>query len=572
MSDNIIVIQQDSEVTLIETSKGQQGTSGATNLAGLTDVQLGPLVDGQMIVYDAGTGFWSNTTILTGGGVSDHTMLTNIGTSTHAQIDSHIGDASIHFTQAAISITKSQVSDFSEADYATGSEGDLATSALQDITAESIGDLSDVTITTLTTDDALRYDGADWVNSSLIVADLGDIGDVTLTSPASGAVLTYNGSAWIDSLPVTVITDHTALSNIGTNTHAQIDTAITELNAHFATGSPTNSHDEIDSHIADSTVHFTQAAISITKSQISDFTESDYATGSEGDLATSALQDITAESIGDLSDVDLTGLPAPINGQVLTYDGTNWVHDTPVTGVTDHTALSNIGTNTHAQIDSHISDATIHFTQAAISITKSQVSDFVEADYATGSEGDLATSALQPSDNISELTNDSAFIAAAGVTYENLDSNGDVGTGAGQLAIGNHTHSYLADVVDDTTPTLGGQLDGDGNSIINAPLALNDQTGTTYTGVLADAGKNITMTNASASTFTIPANASVAYAVGTQILVTQLGAGQVTIAITTDTLNVNADFTLKLAGQYSEVMITKKTSNMWVIAGDLELA
>ena len=42
------------------------------------------------------------------------------------------------------------------------------------------------------------------------------------------------------------------------------------------------------------------------------------------------------------------------------------------------------------------------------------------------------------------LTSDlSSFIEATDVTYGNLDSNGDVGTSAGQLAIGDHTHSDL---------------------------------------------------------------------------------------------------------------------------------
>jgi len=58
---------------------------------------------------------------------------------------------------------------------------------------------------------------------------------------------------------------------------------------------------------------------------------------------------------------------------------------------------------------------------------------------------------------------------------------------------------------------------------------LNDQTGTSYTFVLLDAGKTVTSNNASAVTFSIPTNASVAYEDGTGITIINKGAGTVTI-------------------------------------------
>lgn len=57
---------------------------------------------------------------------------------------------------------------------------------------------------------------------------------------------------------------------------------------------------------------------------------------------------------------------------------------------------------------------------------------------------------------------------------------------------------------------------------------VNDQTGTTYTLVLSDAGKDVRCTNASAIALTVPPNSSVAFPVGTWLLFSQGGAGAVT--------------------------------------------
>lgn len=98
---------------------------------------------------------------------------------------------------------------------------------------------------------------------------------------------------------------------------------------------------------------------------------------------------------------------------------------------------------------------------------------------------------------------------------------------------------------------------------------LRAHTGTTDTLVLADDGKLITSSNASAVTQTIPANASVALPVGSVIQVLQLGAGQVSFAITSDTLQLPSGFVAKARGQYSLVTLIKIASTTWVAAGDL---
>ena len=103
-------------------------------------------------------------------------------------------------------------------------------------------------------------------------------------------------------------------------------------------------------------------------------------------------------------------------------------------------------------------------------------------------------------------------------------------------------------------------------------LGINPQTGTTYTTVLADNGKLITQTNASAITTTIAASGSVAYPVGTQLNFAQLGAGQVTIQGDTGVTVVSTGATAsapKLRAQYSTATAVCTSTDNWLVMGDI---
>lgn len=70
---------------------------------------------------------------------------------------------------------------------------------------------------------------------------------------------------------------------------------------------------------------------------------------------------------------------------------------------------------------------------------------------------------------------------------------------------------------------------------IYAGVPQNLQAGATYQLILSDANKHIFLTN-STTAVTIPANASVAFPIGTAVTFVSNGSGSSTIAITTDTL------------------------------------
>ena len=106
------------------------------------------------------------------------------------------------------------------------------------------------------------------------------------------------------------------------------------------------------------------------------------------------------------------------------------------------------------------------------------------------------------------------------------------------------------------------------NAVATAMIAINAQTAT-YTAVLTDDGKLVTMSNASANNFTVPPNSSVAYGIGTQLNIAQLGAGQTTIVAGSGVTLNSAGAKLKLKEQYALATCVKTDTNTWFVVGNL---
>ena len=129
-----------------------------------------------------------------------------------------------------------------------------------------------------------------------------------------------------------------------------------------------------------------------------------------------------------------------------------------------------------------------------------------------------------------------------------------------------------------TTPALGTPSSGnltsctvDGTNAVGFLNIPQNSQSAAYTLVLADAGKHIfhPSGDANARTFTIPANSSVAYPVGTAITFINMTSQVVSIAITTDTMYLSSAGTTgtRSLAQYGSATAIKMTSTTWLISG-----
>lgn len=188
------------------------------------------------------------------------------------------------------------------------------------------------------------------------------------------------------------------------------------------------------------------------------------------------------------------------------------------------------------------------------------------------------TSRLQQRrDTAANWTSNNPILAAGEIGLETDTAKWKMGNGS--TAWNSLSYAYTAGAAGATGPT--GPTGASGPTGPTGPTgatgfggveAINAQTGTTYTFVLTDRDDLVTASNASAQTYTIPLNSSVAFPTGSLVNLIQIGAGQVTVqgagGVTVLSTGATAA-TPKTRTQYSVITLIKAGTDTWYATGDI---
>jgi hypothetical protein len=262
-------------------------------------------------------------------------------------------------------------------------------------------------------------------------------------------------------------------------------------------------------------------------------------------------KNIELGSVGTPTDVTADGGGITLKG--ATDKTWNWVDSTDAWTSSEHIALAtgkSVYIDGVLQLSKNALAATVVLADGVIGTTQSASDNSTKV--ATTAYVDTGLGALS-SDSISDADSDTKIQVEESSDEDKIRFD----TGGTERA-----------VLDSTG------LDLTGNILFNAELKeVNESSGTTYTFVLADRGKILRVgdeaNNNSAQTITIPTNAAVAYPIGTQVQVVQMGSGLVTMA-TAGTPTLRYSPGLYLRAQYSSVTCLKIATDEWLLVGDLD--
>lgn len=230
--------------------------------------------------------------------------------------------------------------------------------------------------------------------------------------------------------------------------------------------------------------------------------------------------------------------------------------------------------NTYDRASSVLSGATVFsniivtdgIVQASIATREFGAADLATGSLATGVNSYFTASSNSNSYKIPFMNYTGTASTNAGMLHDSTAS----------LTYNPSTNTFFAGAV--TGTTIGGitqanLVDKAAAEVVtgawSVPSLILAKTAS-YTMILGDAGKTVRFTGATASKVcTIPANASVAYPIGTMIGVTNDGSVTMTIAITTDTLTWGKDNTTgtRTLAAGADCVIHKTTATTWKING-----
>ena len=147
------------------------------------------------------------------------------------------------------------------------------------------------------------------------------------------------GAVFLSPLASTGVTDHLLLTNIGVNSHVQIDAHIADASIHFTEASidhtailnvGVNTHAQIDTHIADASIHFTEA--SIDHGSIAGLGDDDHPQYRDGSLAYTGDLDMGGNSVINVNQVDGVDISSHVGDASIHYsdapaDGMDYVRN-----------------------------------------------------------------------------------------------------------------------------------------------------------------------------------------------------------------------------------------------------
>ena len=211
---------------------------------------------------------------------------------------------------------------------------------ISNVSGSPIGELSNVTVSSATTGKVLRYNGTNWVDAVLGYTDLSgtptnvssftndgyltsasvgsidSLSDISLNSPSVGEVLRWNGTQFVNtSLGYTDLTGTPTNVSTFTNDSNYITSAQAPVQTvNGQSGTVVLASDDIDDSLsAHKFVTSVQSGLINTSVQ----------PGDNISTLTNDVAFITSASVNSLTDTNLGALAA---GQVLRWSGTDWVN------------------------------------------------------------------------------------------------------------------------------------------------------------------------------------------------------------------------------------------------------